>query len=838
MAGGANEIGPGVVEARRRALIAFAGVGAGIFAARFGPVLGSGVWFSLALGACAIALGSRGWWCRAALFAGVFLAAGGWYALRVREAPADRLDRLMPGGGIVCVEGLVLDTPRKLDEPREGLAKFRSHPASSRFDVAVEWIVDGEKPAAASGRVWVVSAGDPPRVRAGERVRLTGTLRPVDPPLNWGESDLRLYAAQEGYAGVLSVAGEGGVSEARTTASVLSSVRSWWAGAVEAWRQRARGVVMRAAGDDPRDPGRALLLGLVLGDYDQSSGAIRGSFARTGLAHILSISGFHLAVMAWVALVLVRLTGDRGFVEPLIVALLVLAYAAVVPSGSPILRSAAMVLAVLAGEAVGRRHDRVTLLLWIGVALLVWRPLDLWSLGYQLSLGLTTLLFWTGNAFHDRLWGVRIRTDLPEARPPLARAIEPIKASISAGVLCCLVSMPLLACRVGLVSPAAIAATVVVTPLIVLALWVAYGALILGMVIPGAAEASAWVLRGLCGGAVKLVAWIDRVPYSSFRVPPMPWAWGATATLVALYWVRRGTRRDTAAWCASAALLVWAGGLWWTADRLPGGVALRMDTLAVGDGSCHVLRANGGAVLWDCAPMDVGGAMPPVVKACREVGVWRTPTAVITHPDLDHFGGLPDAIEPLGVRRVVLGERFVNQAADQPRSAAAYLVDELKRRGVEIVVVKAGDTVELGEARITFLSPPGGDAWKIDNDESLVGLVEGRGVGGARPSILMTGDIQDDAIHWLEESQPKRKPGVLELPHHGSARPASIRWVGSLRPGLVMQSTGPRRVNDPRWDGVRAGSVWYTTAADGAAWAEVRRDGTLRHGCVRDTLDR
>jgi hypothetical protein len=53
-----------------------------------------------------------------------------------------------------------------------------------------------------------------------------------------------------------------------------------------------------------------------------------------------------------------------------------------------------------------------------------------------------------------------------------------------------------------------------------------------------------------------------------------------------------------------------------------------------------------------------------------------------------------------------------------------------------------------------------------------------------------------------------------------------------------MQSTGPKRVNDPRWEAVRNKGLWYTTAADGAAWVELGRDGTLRHGCVRDTLDR
>ena len=51
----------------------------------------------------------------------------------------------------------------------------------------------------------------------------------------------------------------------------------------------------------------------------------RREFLVTGTIHILSISGFHLSVMALLALLLLRLTGDRGWVEPVIVALLILA---------------------------------------------------------------------------------------------------------------------------------------------------------------------------------------------------------------------------------------------------------------------------------------------------------------------------------------------------------------------------------------------------------------------------------------------------------------------------------------------------------------------------------
>lgn len=811
----------------------FVAVGAGLIAARHGPALGSAGWFSIGVGACALALATRGHACRAALLAAVAACAGGWFVLRIREAPPDRLDRVAPGGSVVCVEGVVLGTPRPIVRPRDGVASFLRRPPRARFDADLSALLDADNRRDVQGRVWVVCDGEPPPVRAGDRVRIVGRFSPPEPPLNPGEPDLREHAAQGGFAGLIEVPGASAVRPAPGPVSLAGGARSALLRGLAAWRDRARTVVLRCAGDDPRDPSRALLLGLVLGEYDESAGRIRDSFARTGLVHVLSISGFHFAVMAWVALAAVRLTGDRGFLEPLIVAALVLAYAAVVPPASPIVRSGAMVLGLLAGEAIGRRHDRVTLLIWIGVGLLAWRPLDLWSLGFQLSLGLTGLLLWTGEALHARLWGVPIVTDRPRPRTLPARLAGSLKGAVSAGLLCVVVSAPVLAWRVGLVSPLSLAACVLVTPIIVVVLWLAYGALMAGLVVPGAAEAAGHVLRFLASVATRAVEWIDTVPFSSVRVPPVSWVWAAGATAVALYWVRRGTWRDARGWCAAGIVVAWMVVGWAGAGRLSPGVALRVDMFAVGDGSCCLLRAPGGAVLWDCAPTESGGVMPEIVRACRELGAWRVATVVVTHPDLDHFGGLPDLVEPLGVRRVIVTERFVSQAGERRAGAAAWLLEELSRRGVEVVAAKAGDTLALGEGSITFLFPPAGAPFTLDNDTSLVALVEGRGDGTHRPRVLMTGDVQDEAIAAMTRAHAIPRPDVLELPHHGSARPAAVEWAGRLDPRLVMQSTGPSRVGDRRWAIVRAGRAWYTTAVDGAAWAEVARDGTLRHGSVR-----
>ena len=200
------------------------------------------------------------------------------------------------------------------------------------------------------------------------------------------------------------------------------------------------------------------------------------------------------------------------------------------------------------------------------------------------------------------------------------------------------------------------------------------------------------------------------------------------------------------------------------------------------------------------------------------------------HPDLDHFGGVAEAVRPLGIKRVLVGHRFTQQATDQPTGAAAMLLLELRLLGVDVAELHAGDTLTLGDSTLTFIAPPPDAPWPQDNDHSLVARVS---VGQEQSAILLTGDIQDEAIRSLSANHPGLSARVLELPHHGSARPPAIAFAYALRPEVVIQSTGPRRANDPRWDAVRQHTTWYTTSEDGAAFVEFQSSGLMRSGSFR-----
>lgn len=757
------------------------------------------------------------------LAAALFAFALGWYDLRIRKPQSSPLWRTLAESPppLLTVDGTVLDSPQFIPRPRDGLAQFRVRTGHHRFTLAVTDALTDDGPVPLNADLLIRSEHEV-TLHAGDRIRITGVYHPTNQARNPGDLDPRALAAQQGVLGTLSITGPGVISPSDLPASLTSRGFSAFLAARDAVASRARAVLTRAAGDN--DQSRALLLGLILGDFDPAQQPVRSAFARQGLAHVLSISGLHLGVMALVLLVLLRLTGDRGWLEPALVAILVLGYLAIVPPNSPVVRSAIMILALLLAEALGRRYDRLTILLWIGLGLLLWRPLDVYSIGFQLSLGLTACLFWLGNRALAHLFRRPLKGVL---RGPPSFAVQlkdHAKLALACGLLCWTASLPATIYTLGYLSPWSLVATLLITPLILAMLWVGYVALWAGLLWPALASGASIFIDTLARLSVAGVQTLDRLPGATIYLPPVSGLWAAASTLCVLLAWRLPRPARAWWWCIILLPFAWAGAEW--ALPRPASV-LTITTFDVGDGSSHLITSGSDTLLWDSGSIGEGRLMNPTVRACRAAGGWRVPLAVITHPDIDHFGAILDVAGPLGIRRVLVPPRFLSQAHDEPRGAAALALADLTRRGIDVAPITSGDELTLGHCRVRFVSPPPDAAWKNDNDHSLIALITAPTAAG-ETTLMLTGDAQDDALNALAATLPFGfHPDILELPHHGSARPAALRFVASLAPRLIIQSTGSRRLNDPRWNTVRDHTTWMCTADLGAITTRVTPQGTI-----------
>lgn len=647
---------------------------------------------------------------------------------------------------------------------------------------------------------------------------------------NPGEPAFRLWNAQRGIVGSVRVSGPDLIRVLKPGGSVPERMRAWWIGWRRAQRDRAGRLLDEVLPDGVSPGARDLLSALLLGERDPGSETER-AFQRLGVGHLLAISGFHLVVLAWMSMMVLRLTGDHGYWEWVLVSAVVIGYLVIVPARAPVLRAAAMVLGLALAQALDRRYDRLTILAWLAIVMLAFRPMDLFAPGFQLSFGLVGVLVWMGPGLSGRLFGSPLRGTVRSGVPRWWSVVARSSRSIgSVSLLMWAVSMPIVLHHFGRISPLGAAMTVVTAPLVGSLLGVGVVAIGLGGILPVGGSVLGLALAWAASWTAGLVGWIDALPGSSVQFPMVSAAWAAAATVVVLYWFGRGYLRDRRAWAGTALVLAWLGGEVWLGTRLPPSEPMRIDTLAVGDGACHLIRSGSDSLLWDCGSLRLGLGRRMIPEAVRALGAWHVRRAVVTHANLDHFSALVDAAEPLGIREVYVGSGLPARGQDRPGGATAVLLEELERRGVEIHLVHAGDRLRIGSAELEFIWPPPGERFDDENDNSLVGLIRVGTRAGER-RLLMTGDIRETGIAGVLARDVRAD--MVEVPHHGSTRVAGQDLLRAVGPSVVIQSTGPRRAGRAFWDSSRRGRAWLTTASDGAGWVRIDRDGSIRYGTVR-----
>ncbi|MEN6595603.1 MAG: ComEC/Rec2 family competence protein [Clostridiaceae bacterium] len=179
------------------------------------------------------------------------------------------------------------------------------------------------------------------------------------------------YKANDRYQGVYAVA------FGRESASVLSQERTDLYGRLLQLREITGEKI---AALFPNSPGEAK--GMLLGDVTDIDDDMLTAFRNTGIAHLLSVSGLHVSLLAAAFSLLFR---RNAWVRFFAVALFLLLYSALTAFSPPVVRSAIMLLVALLAFPFRRRLDTLSSLCAAFVLILLYNPYALWNAGFQLS---------------------------------------------------------------------------------------------------------------------------------------------------------------------------------------------------------------------------------------------------------------------------------------------------------------------------------------------------------------------------------------------------------------------------------------------------------------------
>jgi competence protein ComEC len=580
-------------------------------------------------------------------------------------------------------------------------------------------------------------------VHPGERWRFTVRLRRPHGTVNPHGFDYEAWLLERGIGATGYIRSRG---EQRKLGE-RNSFMDWIERAREAVRDRFQSALGAT-------PAAGVLAALAVGDQRAISGEEWQLFNRTGVTHLMSISGLHVTLIsglfAWLvatgwrrlpALTL-HLPARKAAAAAAIVG--ALGYTLLAGFAVPAQRTFYMVTVVAIALWSGRiASPGRTLALALAAAVLAdpWAPL---APGLWLSFGAVMLIFyvasgWTSAGGFLAQWG-RIQWAITAGLAPAALLLFG-QVSV-AGPLANAVAIPLV--------------SVVITPLALVAALIPVDALL---------QLASWLVELL----LQFLEWCATLPGALWQqhVPPL---WCVLLALGGAAWLLapRGVpwRTGGLALMAPAFMVVPPGP--------PPGEAW-ITTLDVGQGLAVLVRTSNRALLYDAGPAygadaDSGGRV--IVPFLRAAGLARLDLVVLSHEDSDHLGGALTVLESVDTDAI---------ASSLPSAHPLNGLVAAPRRCL------AGGTWEWDGVRFEFVHPAVLEKTTRRNNQSCVLRVASSG-----GSMLLTGDIERSAENQIIQTNKFLGTDVLLVPHHGSRTSSSSEFIQAVAPRWAVVPAGYR----------------------------------------------
>lgn len=532
-----------------------------------------------------------------------------------------------------------------------------------------------------------------------------------------------------------------------------------------------RGKISEKIEEHLKDDRAAVANAIITGDKSDISRKIKNDFKRSGISHLLAVSGLHLTLLVMYLGCFFRKENyvTNRFIKPIFSICVTLCAMIVTGFGFSVIRAGLMLIICNISKLLGREKSNLNSLMIAAGIIVISNPYSVFDIGFELSFFATLGILLFGDSLQRFL---------------VSKLKFKYISSLLTTTLCAQVfTVPITILYYNTFSLYSVLANLLAVPLFTLLLISVIFFVFASFLCPFAVVIK--IFTGNIYIFTKLVlyvaSFISGLPYAVIGITKIEF-FLTLAFILALYLAYKAIKlADRKTYKVTAYVLIPIcvfGVLFVNYDQKN----LEVTYLDVGQGSCcHISMPNGENVLIDCGVSkyytkeDVGYK---VENYLTKSVVDSIDYAILTHYHDDHYSGFITLMDR-GVIKTMVLPKVRNEEDIQ---SYLEIVNCAAKNGVDVMYFKRGARLNFDDAKIYAISPLGGKELS-SNDESLVMKLVYNNTG-----FLFTGDIENEGMKNLKENE--LSANVIVSPHHGSKTSVYDEFYASTGADYSVISAG------------------------------------------------
>lgn len=734
--------------------------------------------------------------------------------LTTYSTPAGNDIRVLVGEDktLATIRGQIASEPLREDRGDWEFADFVFTDPSTSFYLNITEVksIDGWRKAVGTVRMQV---GEPILdLKVGDHIQAYCWLDKFKPAQNPGQFDVKTYLARKNVYVAAFVKTRTGIELLQRPAAPT------WRTMLLKIKLKARQLLLGQTRVETDE--QAMLAALLLGQRNTISNEISTAFFKTGLIHILALSGGHVVALIAIVWWFCKIAGLGKRRRAAVCLFFIVLFTLVVPPDASVLRASIIGIFFCISIIITRTPNSLNTLALSAIILILLRPLEFYQAGWQLSfacvLGILLLTGTIENLIHRRTADWCILDDEKSTWLSLVKRGGTATVQIFAvGIAATIGGAGILLYHFYTITPLTILWTILITPLVTVILTVGFLKIVLAVLLPTASAAFGALTIPLSQFFIYAVEGMARIDHTQTLIGAVPiWLilfYYAAVIFIAFVSLKNRRLKNM---LSIAAIAVCVGAVGYCKFGNTYRNDLELSVLSVGHGQSIVAKLPGTqTILFDCGSLtgkDIGRRI--VIPFLNYSGIDGIDAVFISHYDIDHINGIAEIVEQKPV-----GHIYQDSGEPMPK-AAAFLEQCLKNNGKAIEsppqsITATGATISV--LWPTAQAPLPASANPNNNSQVIVIAYAGR-------KILLCSDIEKEAQQNILEMYPDLNVDVLLLPHHGSTNTRLPVFVEKLAPPVILCSCGRSR-----FEKYQADPNTLYTCRNGAVTIVIGKTGTI-----------